>query len=103
MNERGYAVHFGRRLAGVLRRAGLELVQGEAVMTIGDASLQLAMRLTIGRFATELVAAGRLAQSEVRACLRVMDDPDLVFTGSPMFFRCGAVDPSAADARLARR
>lgn len=85
MRERGYAVHFGRRLAGLMRTVGLELVAGEAVMTIGDTSLQRAMRLTIERFAEELIAAGRLAQDEVHACLRVMDEPDLVFTGSPMF------------------
>jgi SAM-dependent methyltransferase len=85
MRERGYAVHFGRRLAGVLRSAGLELVAGEAVMTIGDASLQRAMRLTIERFATELVAMGRLSEDALHACLCVMDEPDLLFTGSPMF------------------
>lgn len=85
MRERGYAVHFGRSLAGLMRDVGLELVAGEAVMTIGDASLQRAMRMTIERFAAELVVAARLAEDEVRACLRVMDDPDLVFTGSPMF------------------
>ena len=65
-------------------RAGM-LAAGEAVMTIGDAALQRAMRLTIERFATELVAAGRLAEAEVRACLCVMDEPDLLFTSSPMF------------------
>jgi SAM-dependent methyltransferase len=85
MHERGYAVHFGRGLAGLMRSVGLELVAGEALMTIGDASLQRAMQLTIERFAAELVAAGRLAEDDVHACLRVMDEPDLVFTGSPMF------------------
>jgi SAM-dependent methyltransferase len=85
MNERGYGVHFGRRLAGQLRSIGLELVAGEAVMAIGNPSLQRAMRLTIERFATELVDEGRLDDGELRACLRVMDDPELIFTGSPMF------------------
>lgn len=85
MAERGYAVHWGRKAAGALRDAGFEDVAGEAVTLIGSRALQAAMRLTIARFGAELVSARKIAEAELRACLEVLDDPAITFTGSPMF------------------
>jgi SAM-dependent methyltransferase len=85
MSERGYAVHWGRRLASAMRDAGLERVAGEAVMSVGDPALQRAMRMTIERFGGPLVEAGRMRKSELAACLSALDDPALLFTSSPTF------------------
>jgi len=95
MRERGYAVHWGRHLAGALREAGLEHVAGEAALSIGDQALQRAMRLTIERFALPLTDSGRLSADEVAACLRTMDEPSLLFTGSPIFSIWGRVPPAS--------
>lgn len=72
MQKRGYAVHWGRRLASELRRAGFEQVAGEAVIPIGSKALQAAMRLTLARFAPALVEEGSVSQEEVATCLRVL-------------------------------
>lgn len=68
-----------------MRDAGLEDVRGEAVMELGNSALQHAMRLTIERFAAQLEASGAVPRDAITACLAVVDDPSLVFTGSPMF------------------
>jgi SAM-dependent methyltransferase len=85
MQSRGYAVHWGRRLAATMRAVGFEQVCGEAVMLVGNASLQAGMRMTIQRFAPALVERRRLTQAELDACLTTLADPQLTFTGSPTF------------------
>lgn len=85
MQQHGYAVHWGRQLAGALRLAGFERVEGEAVALVGNRGLQAAMRLTIARFAPALVAEKAVAQHEVDACLAALDDDSVTFTGSPVF------------------
>lgn len=85
MEERGYAVHCGRRLAATMREVGFEQVAGEAVMLIGDPALQAGMRLTIARFASALIEQGRVEPQQVDACLAALADPQLTFVGSPTF------------------
>jgi ubiquinone/menaquinone biosynthesis C-methylase UbiE len=85
MREHGYAVHWGRRLATELRRVGFERVAGEAVALVGNKALQAAMRLTLARFAPALVEQGSVSQRAVDACLTVLADQDVTFTGSPVF------------------
>jgi hypothetical protein len=85
MQSRGYAVHWGRRLAATMRSVGFQQVRGEAVMLIGDAGLQCAMQMTIRRFAPALIASGAVTQPEVDVCLSTLVDPELTFTGSPNF------------------
>lgn len=91
MAQRGYDVHWGRRIAGALRDAGLERVGGEASALVGDQALAEAMRLTIERFGTELVSAGKLEAGALRACLEALSAPDATYTGSPTFSVWGSV------------
>jgi SAM-dependent methyltransferase len=85
MHKNGYAVHWGRHLAGALRLAGFERVEGEAVALVGSRALQVAMKLTLARFAPALVQEGSVSPGEVAACLAVMGDESVTFTGSPVF------------------
>lgn len=85
MQRRGYDVHWGRRLAGAMRDAGFVDVAGEAVIPVGDQALQAAMRLTIARFAPALIEERAVTQAEVEACLALLADPSLSFTGAPTF------------------
>jgi hypothetical protein len=72
-------------MAGAMRDAGLEGVAGEAVISVGNRALQATMALTIARFAPALVAENSVAQADVDACLAALRDPDVCFTGSPIF------------------
>jgi ubiquinone/menaquinone biosynthesis C-methylase UbiE len=85
MRERGYAVHWGRKLAHAMREAGLEQVQGEALALVGNRDLAWAMALTIERFGAVLVREGRLTAAQLSGCLGVLESESLVFTGSPTF------------------
>lgn len=85
MSARGYDVHWGRKLVAALRTAGLEQVRGESLALIGDVQLMRAMRLTIERFAPELLRTRRIDPRDLAACCEAMDDPSTIFTGSPMF------------------
>jgi ubiquinone/menaquinone biosynthesis C-methylase UbiE len=91
MAQRGYDVHWGRRIAGALRAVGLEHVGGEASMLVGDRALTEAMRMTIERFGSELVSAGKLDGVALRACLDALNSPDTLYTGSPTFSVWGSV------------
>lgn len=85
MKKRSYAVHWGRQLGAALVRAGFHDVEGEGVMLVGNRALQESMALTIKRFAPALLQEGTVDPAGVAACLAALDDPRVIFTGSPIF------------------
>ena len=54
-------------------------------MLVGNRALQESMALTIKRFAPALLQEGTVDPAGVAACLAALDDPRVIFTGSPIF------------------
>ncbi|MEO6601979.1 MAG: methyltransferase domain-containing protein, partial [Polyangiaceae bacterium] len=85
MEQNGFEVHFGRRLAGLLRTTGFERVGGRVTMHVGDPDVTRAMRFTVARFGPALLNSGSVSAAALRAFDDLMASPDIIFTGSPTF------------------